>query len=704
MKKTIHLLIALILYQALIPAADLTITDGNFTATIKRDNWGVPHIYGKRDADVSFGLAYAHAQDDFTTIQDVLIATRGKLSEIYGIRLWSTHTLKNLFRRRYNKINGIFRVVNDYYVHLMNFWEDVETKYEAEIPDDVKKICRGYAAGLNLFAKDQPDLANKKLLPFHEKDIIVGFSHRIPLFIGLDGVIRKLGKEKRPEIIGGYFSPSAITPWPMDMVASNVFAVSPSRSDDGYTRLMINTHQPWTGPVAWYEAHVVSEEGWDFFGGLFPGTPTPLIGHNPDLGWSHTVNDPDLVDVYQLTINPKNKNQYWYDGQWENMEVRNIKIKVKLWGSFSWKLKRQVKESIHGPVLEFSHGTYALRIATRNEFRFVEQWYRMTRSRNIDEFKEAMAMNAIPMFNTGYADREGNIYYLYNAKIPLRKNGYDWQKILPGETSTNLWTTFVPFDSLPQVTNPPSGFFQNCNSSPYLATGDSAEMPLPLPNWAGVERHQTSRALRALETYGADTSISRQEFFNYKYDHRYSKKSQIARTRDRFISDMENDTNRALKPALELLANWDLEADSTNKAAALAFMVLPMSFKDKDLNYELDAVIRNLQESINYLTEKFGTVEVPLGRVFRLVRGNKQYPLSGGPGLLRAIYCNKVDGIYQGRAGDCYVQAVEWGPDGEFNAWSIHQFGSATLDSASPHYSDQAELFHREEMKIIRPQ
>ena len=153
-------------------------------------------------------------------------------------------------------------------------------------------------------------------------------------------------------------------------------------------------------------------------------------------------------------------------------------------------------------------------------------------------------------------------------------------------------------------------------------------MPLPLPNWAGVERHQTSRALRALETYGADTSISRQEFFNYKYDHRYSEKSQISRTRDRFISDMENDTNRALEPALELLANWDLEADSTNKAAALAFMVLPMSFKDEDLNYELEAVIRNLQKSINYLTEKFGTVEVPLGRVFRLVRGNKHilYP------------------------------------------------------------------------------
>ena len=703
MKNTIYFFAILFFFQALILGKDVTIKDGNYRATIKRDKWGVPHIYGKRDSDVSFGLAYAHSQDDFNTIQDIHIAGRGRLSEHYGIKLWSARTLKNLLLRRYNKVDGIFHIINDYYVHLMNFWGDVENKYEDVIPDDVKQICRGYAAGLNLFAQDYPKLANQKLLPFDEKDIIVGFSHRIPLFIGLDGIIEKLGKEKRPQIISERFSPSAITPWPMNMVASNVFAISPSRSDDGYTRLMINTHQPWTGPVAWYEAHLVSEEGWDFFGGLFPGTPTPLIGHNPDLGWSHTVNDPDLVDVYQLTLNPENNNQYWFDGQWKNMDVRAIKIKVKLLGPFSWTLKREVKESIHGPVLEFGHGTYALRIATKNEFRFLEQWYRMTRSRNIAEFKAAMSMNAIPMFNTGYADKKGNIYYIYNGKIPLRKKGYDWKKILPGETSTNLWTSFVPFDSLPQVTNPRSGFFQNCNSTPYLATGNVSEMPPPLPKWAGVEMHQTSRAIRALETYGADSSISREEFFDYKYDYRYSKKSQLPRTRDRFISDMKNDTNEVLKPALELLKNWNLEADSSNKAAALAFMVLPMSFRDEDLKYELDAVISKLYESINYLNQKFGTIEVPLGRVFRLVRGEKQYPLSGGPGLLRAIYCKKVNGIYQAQAGDCYVQAVEWGPDGELNAWSIHQFGSSTLDSTSSHYSDQAELFYKEKMKIIRP-
>ena len=702
-KNTVRILSILIFFQTIILAIDLTVTDGNFSATIKRDKWGVPHIYGKRDSDASFGLAYAHAQDDFNTIQDVHIAGRGKLSEIYGIRLYSKNNIINLLKRKYDQIDGIFRFVNDYYVNLMNFWEDVDAKYESEIPDDIKEICKGYAAGLNLFVADNPNLANQKLLPFNEKDIIVGFSHRIPLFMGIDGIIRKLIKDDNSAVIGEYDSSSLITPWSMDMFASNVFAISPSRSDDGYTRLMINTHQPWTGPVAWYEAHVVSDDGWDFYGGLFPGTPTPLIGHNPNLGWSHTVNEPDLIDVYQLTINPQNDNQYWFDGQWESMNVRNIKIKVKLLGPLSWTFKRKVKETVHGPVLELNHGTYALRIATKNEFRFLEQWYRMTRSKNINDFKEAMKMNAIPMFNTGYADKEGNIYYLYNGKIPIRKSGYDWKKILPGETSTNVWTTFLPFDSLPQITNPKEGFFQNCNSSPYLATGNPSEMSSPLPGWAGVETHQTSRALRALETYGADSSISRQEFFNYKYDHKYSVRSQISRTRDRFIMDMKNDTSQVLKPALKLLENWNLEADSLNSAATLAFMVLPMSFKDEDLRYELDKIILKLHESIDYLNKNYGTIEVPLGKVFRLIRGDKEYQLSGGPGLLRAIYSKKIKGIYQGVAGDCYIQAVEWGPNGEFNAWSVHQFGSATLDSKSPHYSDQSLLFHNEKMKTIRP-
>ena len=138
-----------------------------------------------------------------------------------------------------------------------------------------------------------------------------------------------------------------------------------------------------------------------------------------------------------------------------------------------------------------------------------------------------MKLHAIPMFNTGYADREGNIFYVYNAKIPKRDPRYNWKKILPGESKRTLWYDYVPFDQLPQVFNPFEGFFQNCNSSPYLATGSKVDVTQPLPDWTGIETHQTNRALRSLETFGVDPSISRDKFFQYKFDVRYSRESRL---------------------------------------------------------------------------------------------------------------------------------------------------------------------------------
>ena len=683
-------------------SAELNISSSNYSARISRDNWGVPHIYGKTDADVSFGLAYAHAQDDFETIQDVYLASLGRLSELKKNRLISLKSLLKVQKKKYQSIDDISFLINDYYVRLMNFNQNVDENYLDQVPDDVKKICKGYSEGLNLYVRNNPDKSIKGVFPIDEKDIVSGFSHRLPLFMGADSEIRRLIKNKTKKDYSESFEKPLITPFSMDMVASNVFAVSPSRSEDRFTRLMINTHQPWAGPVAWYEAHLISEEGWDFFGGLFPGSPTPLIGHNPDLGWSHTVNEPDLIDIYRLTLNPENENQYWFDGDWKNFIIRKINIKIKIFGPLKWTIRRVVKESVHGPVIGLQHGTYAIRISGKKDLNSIEQWYRMTKANNFSEFKEAMAIQGVPMFNTGYADKEGNIYYVYNAKIPKRKPGYQWSSVVPGETSTNLWTEYIPYDSLPQIRNPVGGFIQNCNSTPYLATGNKNEITPMLPEWTGIETHQTGRALRSLETYGSDSSISRDEFLNYKYDHTYSKNSLISKTRDRYIEYMKNDTNAVLRTALDLLENWDLSADSTNRAAALAFLVLPKAFKPEDLKYNPDSITKKLEQSIKFLENNYGSIDVPLGRVFILKRGEKELPLSGGPGLLRAIYYKKLDKKYVAIAGDCYIQSVEWGPDGEQRAWSIHQYGSATKDKSSLHYSDQADFFYKQKMKKIR--
>ena len=656
------------------------ISDSIFSAKIDRDEWGVPHIYGVRDADASFGLAYAHSQDDFETIQDVVFALRGQLASIYGREA----------------------AVNDYYVYAMNFWGMVEDRYDKEIPLDVKMVCEGYAAGINKFLLDFPDKKNKAFKEVTAKDIIVGFSHRMPMMFGIDGVLKKLSKDRPPEFIG--MGTNDQQQGPFDMIASNVMAVAPQRSSDGYTRLWINTHQPWDGPVAWYEAHLKSEEGWDFYGALFPGSPVPLIGHNKDLGWSHTVNSPDLVDVYKLTINKQNPNQYWFEGYWKEMEVRSVKIKVKFVGPFSWTFSRVVKSSIHGPVLEFDHGTYALRISSLKDLRFIEQWYRMGKARNITEFKEAMKIHAIPMFNTGYADKDGKIYYVYNAKIPKRNPKYNWHKILPGESKLNLWYEYLPFESLPQVYDPREGFFQNCNSSPYLATGNRVDSATPLPDWTGIEKHQTNRALRSLETFGTDHSITRDDFFSYKFDTEYSRESILANVRKRYVDEITVKGIPAdLEKAISLIKNWNLSADSSNASATLAILTLPNAFRIEDLKYDHDSITVKLRQNIKYLKKNFGKINVPLGRVFRLVRGDANLPLSGGPGTLRAIYSKKINNTYQAVAGDCYIQAVEWGPERQLNAWSIHQYGSSTKGKNSPHYNDQSKLFSKHEMKQIRP-
>ncbi len=674
-----YLLILILIISPFLKGGSLTINSDGFSARIERDNWGVPHIYGKRDADVSFGLAYAHAQDDFKTIQDILLASRGKLASVYG--------------------KGA--AVNDYYVHLMDIWNHVDSNYTSDVPDDVKALCDGYAAGINLFLQDHPERGRKKIFPVNGKDLIAGFSHRMPLMFGLDGVMKKLSKEKRPQLIG--LNGNDEDAESFKMVASNVFAIAPHRSSDGYTRIWINSHQPWDGPVAWYEAHFISEEGWDFYGGLFPGSPIPLIGHNPYLGWSHTVNSPDLIDVYDLKINPGNKDQYWFEGSWQDMKVRKVPIKVKLFGPFSWTFKRTVKESIHGPVMEFEHGTYALRISSIKNLKFLEEWYRMGKATNFGEFRKAMEIHALPMFNTGYADKDGNIFYVYNAKIPKRDDRYNWHELLAGDEQANIWTNYVPFDSLPQVLNPADGFLQNCNSNPYLATGNPTDVSKPLPDWTGIETHQTNRAMRALETFGEDSSITRKEFFKYKYDKKYSSHSTIAKVRDRFIQDIAKENTPEFQEALELIRNWNLSADSTNKAAALSMIVLPNSFNEDNLKYDIVKIKKKLRETIDFLINHFGRIDVPLGKALRLVRGETDLPLGGGPDLLRAIYFKEKEDKYVGTAGDCYFQAVEWGPNGELNAWTIHQYGSATAIESSIHYDDQAKLFSKQEMKQVRP-
>lgn len=640
----------------------------HYDVRILRDTWGVPHVFGHTDADVAYGLAWAHAEDDFATIQGALLAARGGLATVLGRE----------------------GAANDYMVQLLRIWDVVDAGYERDLGPETRALCEAYADGLNHYAALHPDEAMAALYPARGKDVVAGFVHKTPLFFGLDRVLR------------GLLETSASPSPPAAPAGSNTFAVAPKRSLDGFTRLAINSHQPWAGPVAWYEAHLHSDAGWDAVGGLFPGAPVVLHGHNRNLGWAHTVNKPDLVDVYALEMNPAHPNQYRLDGAWRELEVRSAAIRVKLLGPVSWTFHRDALWSVFGPVVRGPRGVFAIRLAGYGEVRHIEQWYRMNKASRFEEWLAAMRMNALPMFNVGYADREGHVFYVYNARLPLRPAGYDWSGVVPGNTSRTLWTESLPFDRLPQVKDPPSGFVQNCNSSPFRTTlGPGNPDPAEYPPAFGIETGMTNRALRALELFGGEERISRDEFDRYKFDVTYAAGSTMAARLARVL-DAPPPSDPLTRQALDLLRGWDRSATADSSAAALAVMALQPTEEGDDSVPPAAALAEHVRDAARSLHARFGRLDVPWHDVLRLRHGTLDLGLFGGPDLLHAVYGRPgPDGRIAGVGGDSYILLVEWDGQGRVSSRSIQPYGSATGDVRSPHYADQAPLFAAGRLKPV---
>ena len=433
-----------------------------------------------------------------------------------------------------------------------------------------------------------------------------------------------------------------------------------------------------------------------------PARPVVLHGHNRDLGWAFVVNHPDLVDVYVLETDPANPNRYRFDGEWRDLETQRISIDVRLFGNVHWAFGLDVLRSVHGPVLRRPHGTYAIRFANDGDVRAVEQWFRMNKARSRAEWDAAMRLQGIPSFGIGYADREGHIGYLYNARLPRRAEGYDWRQYLPGDTSETLWTEYLPFDELPRVDDPPSGFVANANSTPFaVTTGPGNPDPAAFAKTFGIETHHTNRALRALELFGGDREITRAEFERYKFDLAYSKRSTTA-FRLQSLLGGPPPADPLARRGFELLRGWDLETDARNPAAAIALLTLSPPHDNRPRTIAPDELLRRLERAARDLQQTFGRLDVPMGEVVRLRRGRVDLPLGGGPDTLRAIYTRRdEDGRRRAIAGDSYVLLVEWDREGRVSSRSIQPYGSATLDARSPHYADQAELFARYELKPV---
>jgi len=674
-----------------------------YRAEITRDAYGVPHIYGQTDADVAFGIAIAHAQDDFFTLQDVIAMTRG----------------------RYGAIAGEAGAGVDYAYHLLDARGTANRHYDA-LPADTRALLDAYASGLNQYAADHPQESKLiDLFPVNGRDIAAGFALRQPFFFGLGNVIAplveggELRREYGPDIPGfprsqelrlkGASDTKTANYSPLgknaELAGSNAFAIAPAKSG-GPTILVSNTHQPLTGPVAWYELVVESGDGWHFAGATFPGSPLPFLGHNKDLGWTNTVNRPDLIDIYQLELD-EGATRYQLDGEWRNLEHRTVTLPVKI-GPITLPIRRTIYRSVHGPVIVNDKGAFAIRYGGIDRLDQLDAYYRLNKARDLGEWQAQLARMAVPSTNFIYADGAGNIAYTYNAAIPDRAPGHNWRSILPGNISALIWGGPVAYEKLPQYVNPASGWLYNSNNTPYTAAGPGSDLnPHDFVPELGVELKQTNRSHRAWALLSATNRIDRAALERIKYDTAYDRAGYVADLWDA-LEAMDLSDNAELAAARDLLLEWDFNADGNGRADALALlMIRPFMSAEYGNHNGLPDPREELARSVEHLKTHFGRTDPPARSLLRLRQGSGanavDLPMDGGSDALRAATGWDVDG--DGRLSvnhaDSFIQWVEWHAGKPVSSRSIMPYGAATTRPDSSHFTDQARLFVAHRMKPV---
>ncbi len=634
---------------------------------IIRDKYGVPHIFGKTDPEVSYGLAWAHAEDDFATIQQSLMAAKAMLAQYQGKK----------------------GATIDYIIHLLRIPELVEEKYEKDLSPDFKRLLEGYCGGLNSYAAKHPEeVLLKNLFPVAPKDMIQFSVLQLCVLSGADKALTSIFGGTIP-LLENYKT-----------AGSNAFAFNSNKTTDGQVYLDINAHQPLEGPVAFYEAHLCSEEGWNILGANFPGAPTILHGCNEYLGWAHTVNAPDKLDVYQLEINPANKLEYKFDGKWETLEERTAPLKVKIAG-VKISIKKKAYWSKYGPTVITERGTFSIRMPAQMDIRGLEQWYRFNKAKNFTEFSKALNMLAIPGYNIVYADRYDTIYYVSNGRIPLRDPQFNWKNTLPGNTSATLWNQLHPVADLPQVLQPKSGYVYNTNHSPFHST-EGADNPVVKDITMGYETLENNRSMRFEELVKPLNKVSYADFKRIKFDRQFPSKYAFPTNIDTlFLLDAAQYPDIA--PLINNLKGWDKIGNAESIGAGTFFFVQAQVGKNRALYYSEKAI--TTQQAVVLLTEAkatmmkdFGRTDLQLGDVQKLVRGDIALPLPGLPDQLAPMYSVPYkNGMSKGNQGDAYIELVRFTKDGPILE-TLNVYGASARKN-SPHYTDQMEMFVKQQTK-----
>jgi acyl-homoserine-lactone acylase len=640
--------------------------------TIARDAYGVPHIFAPTDPEVAYGLAWAHAEDDFTTIQTLMLTGKGKLATYLGKK----------------------GAPIDYVVGLLNTKATVMAQIDQMDPAFLQ-LVRGYLLGLEAYAKAHPkDILNKNVFPISIEEYLSATVFSVAVFCGVDKALPKILNGTIPALPG------------FTGEGSNSIAVHSSKSASGENMLLINAHQPIEGATAFYEAHLQSEEGWNILGGLFPGAPLIFHGVTPNLAWAHTVNLQDKIDVYQLQTDKQHPGQYKVDGEWLKLDKRKIKLSIK---GIPFPIYKTAYTSIYGPTAATPSGEYfSMRLPSLMDAGALQQWYGMNKAQNFTQFKAALTQNHLPMFNIVYADKSDTIFYISNGKMPYRNadTSYHWNSTLPGNTRATLWTKFKPLSALPQYLNPKSGYLFNTNHSPFLATAENENLnPANFDAYDGYELVHNNRSRRAKDLIDQLDKFSYADLKRIKFDRQLPATIlyPYGYTADTLFMLDENKYPQ-LAPLIASLKKWDHQAIAESNGALiynLAYYYVPKLMKDhKNDKLTTEEAVATFEYIYQFLMKNYQRLDVNLGEVQRLVRGEENWPQSGMPDVLAAVQTEPFgEAQRKMNSGDAYIGFVRFPKDGSLPLIeTVNTFGASSV-KGSPHYTDQRAMYQAQQVK-----
>lgn len=680
--------------------------------TIHRDEWGVPHIVGPTDASVVFGMGYAQAEDYFWQLEDTTIRALGRYAEVVGESGLSSDLL-----------NRAFEVVP-------------RSKADFEkLASEHQQLARAYAHGINWYLKHHPETPRRLIQQFEpwmalaiDRHLLLDFAYGAT-HAGRPQPLFQSTATEQP--LSDRISPFEAAA--QAAIGSNAWAIGPTKTASGKAMLLINPHQPWFGWGQFYEAHLDSQESIRMSGACFFGSPIPTLGHNEYLGWTYTVSDPDNADAWKVVFDsPDNPLAYRFDDghrlatEWtESIGVRK-RSKVE---------QRSIvfRKTHHGPLVrKLDEHTYlAANVAGIFDLRRIDQAMGMVRASNLQKWKQAIGRCALPLFNVAYADRQGNILYLYNGTIPIRDPAFDWKSPVDGSTSATEWRGTHSIDELPQVINPRCGYVQNCNTSPFTTTHDENPDRSRFPSYMFEDAdYQKRRAQISRKLLSEASDITFDQFQNLAFDTRlYWPLTQLpdfARAL-RDYSAAQPDAARRIQPYLDHLLDWDCRAsvDSTQTTLCVEWYeeLHEGSYPGETLKSKYAEnpaqQLEALAATANKLRLIHGDWKVPWGKVHRIQRlANKpdvksaalafdavqpSFPCAGTPGPLGIVYTvystPSIPFLRPARyavVGSCYLGVVEFSD--RVRAASAVQFG-ASSDPQSQHYFDQARFFSEQKLK-----